>query len=62
MLTIIIKYEKQSHFNIIRPGYGKFDIKNIDTSLCTHGFYGFADLNNQTGDPHIWELVAYDPW
>ena len=45
-----------------RPGYGKFDVDNIDTSLCTHGFYGFADLNNRTEDPHVWELVAYDPW
>jgi len=45
-----------------RPGYGKFDVPNIDTSLCTHGFYGFADLNNRTEDPHAWELVAYDPW
>ena len=47
---------------INRPGYGKFDVDNIDTSLCTHGFYGFADLNNRTEDPHVWELVAYDPW
>ena len=45
-----------------RPGYGKFDVDNIDASLCTHGFYGFADLNNRTEDPHAWELVAYDPW
>merc|ERR1712213_206104 len=45
-----------------RPGFGKFDVTNIDTSLCTHGFYGFADLNSRTEDPHAWELVAYDPW
>jgi len=45
-----------------RPGYGKFTVDNIDSSLCTHGFYGFADLNNRTEDPHAWELVAYDPW
>lgn len=45
-----------------RPGSGKFDIKDIDVSLCTHGYYGFADMNNRTGDPHEWELVAYDPW
>jgi len=45
-----------------RPGYGKFDVDNIDVNLCTHGFYGFADLNNRTEDPHAWELVAYDPW
>merc|ERR1712055_482199 len=45
-----------------RPGYGKFTVDNIDSTLCTHGFYGFADLNNRTEDPHAWELVAYDPW
>ena len=49
-------------WSFCRPGFGKFDVDNIDTSLCTHGFYGFADLNNRTEDPHVWELVAYDPW
>jgi len=45
-----------------RPGYGKFDVDNVPVDQCTHGFYGFADLNNKTEDPHAWELVAYDPW
>ena len=49
-------------FFIYRPGYGQFSVDNIDSTLCTHGFYGFADLNNRTEDPHAWELVAYDPW
>ena len=40
-----------------RPGFGKFDIDNIDPNLCTHGFYGFADLNNQT-----WKTEPFDPW
>ena len=30
---------------------------NIDPTLCTHGFYGFADLNNVT-----WKIKPYDPW
>jgi len=70
--TLKTTYNTKNHKKIIgcywgtwayyRPGYGKFDIDNIDTSLCTHGFYGFADLNNNTADPHVWELVAYDPW
>ena len=42
---------------ITRPEGGQFDIDNIDPNLCTHGFYGFADLSNQT-----WELYIYDPW
>ena len=40
-----------------RPGYGKFDVPDIDPTLCTHGFYGFAKLSNIT-----WELTPYDPW
>ena len=40
-----------------RPGEGKFDIDDIDPNLCTHGFYGFADLDNQT-----WTIYSYDPW
>ena len=40
-----------------RTGYGKFDVDDVDTTLCTHGFYGFADLDN-----HTWEIYAYDPW
>ena len=40
-----------------RPGYGQFEIEDIDASLCTHGYYGFAKVDNKT-----WELSAYDPW
>jgi len=40
-----------------RPGTGKFDIPDIDPSLCTHGYYGFSNLDN-----HTWEMVPYDPW
>ena len=40
-----------------RTGDGHFDVDHIDPSLCTHGFYGFADLNNVT-----WQIVPYDPW
>lgn len=40
-----------------RPGEGKFDIDDIDPNLCTHGFYGFADLDNIT-----WTIYPYDPW
>jgi len=40
-----------------RPDQGKFDVDNIDPELCTHGFYGFADLSNTT-----WEIVPVDPW
>jgi len=40
-----------------RVGFGKFDIDDIDPNLCTHGFYGFADLNNQT-----WKVEVFDPW
>ncbi len=32
----------------VRPGIGQFDVDNIDANLCTHGFYGFADLDNYT--------------
>jgi len=40
-----------------RPGFGSFDIDDIDPHLCTHICYAFANMNNQT-----WEAVAYDPW
>jgi len=40
-----------------RPGVGKFDIPDFDASLCTHGYYGFSNLDN-----HTWEMVPYDPW
>ena len=40
-----------------RVGDGKFDVDDIDPNLCTHGFYGFADMNNQT-----WTIKVIDPW
>lgn len=40
---------------LLRPGIGAFDVDDIDPSLCSHGFYGFADLNNQT-----WEIDEVD--
>jgi len=40
-----------------RPGVGKYDIPDFDASLCTHGYYGFSNLDN-----HTWEMVPYDPW
>jgi len=46
-----------SSWAFYRPGYGKFDIDDIDPFLCTHLNYGFANMNNMT-----WEIVAYDPW
>ena len=40
-----------------RPGYGQFRVEDLDASLCTHGYYGFADLHNDT-----WTLKIWDPW
>ena len=34
-----------------RPGLGKFDVSDIDATLCTHGYYGFADI-----DPNTYEI------
>ncbi len=45
------------YISFFRPGYGTYDVDDIDPTLCTHGFYGFADLNNGT-----WELDSFDPW
>lgn len=46
-----------SFLSLTRPGKGKFDVEDIDPFLCTHGFYGFADLDNIT-----WTIYVYDPW
>ena len=35
----------------------KFDVEDFDPFLCSHGFYGFADLDNAT-----WTITAWDPW
>ena len=44
-------------WSFYRTGFGKFDVNDIDPSLCTHGFYGFADLHNDT-----WTVKIWDPW
>ena len=44
-------------FHVHRGGDGKFDVDDIDPTLCTHGFYGFSNLNNNT-----WMMEPYDPW
>jgi len=44
-------------WSFYRGDTGKFDVEDFDASLCTHGFYGFAVLNNVT-----WEIRSYDPW
>ena len=44
-------------WSFYRKDSGQYDVDDFDPSLCTHGFYGFADLNNQT-----WEISAFDPW
>uniref|UniRef100_A0A2P2HXD2 Chitinase 3 n=1 Tax=Hirondellea gigas TaxID=1518452 RepID=A0A2P2HXD2_9CRUS len=40
-----------------RTGNGKFDIKDIDASLCTHINYAFATLNNQS-----YEMESHDSY
>ena len=40
-----------------RPGDGRYDVADIDPTLCTHGMYGFADLDNAT-----WTIKVWDPW
>jgi len=45
-----------SSWAFYRPGIGEFDVDDIDPRLCSHGFYGFVDLNNST-----WVIDAIDP-
>ena len=40
-----------------RPDNGKYDVDNIDPFLCTHGYYAFADMDNET-----YQVYAMDPW
>ncbi|KAK2718198.1 acidic mammalian chitinase-like isoform X2 [Artemia franciscana] len=42
---------------VYRPGDGKFDVEDIDPTICTHLMFGFAALDNQT-----YKIVAFDPW
>lgn len=44
-------------WSIYRVGDGSFDVDDIDPTLCTHGFYGFAELDNTT-----WQITPVDPW
>jgi hypothetical protein len=60
--SVNVKVERylknQKHIvNLFRTGDGQFDVDDIDPTLCTHGFYGFAELNNVT-----WKVVPVDPW
>ncbi len=43
--------------SFFRPDVGFFDVDDIDPSLCTHGYYGFADMHNDT-----FTLKIIDPW
>ena len=45
------------HFVFNRNTPAKFDVEDFDASLCSHGFYGFADLDNAT-----WTISSWDPW
>lgn len=38
-----------------RPGDGKFQMEDIDPSLCTHVMYGFTKLENNV-------ITVFDPW
>ncbi|KAK9759347.1 Glycosyl hydrolases family 18 [Popillia japonica] len=44
-------------WSVYRPSRGKFDIEDLDPSLCTHVIYSFAGLNS-TDDT----IRALDPW
>ncbi|CAH2058203.1 unnamed protein product, partial [Iphiclides podalirius] len=39
-----------------RPSLGKFDVEDIDTSLCTHLVYAFAGINSQG------TIISLDPY
>jgi GH18 family chitinase len=43
---------------------GNFKIEDIDPTLCTHGFYGFADINNEVsqGDGRRWKVIDFYTW
>ncbi|XP_076044172.1 chitinase-3-like protein 1 [Oratosquilla oratoria] len=46
-----------SSWAVYRPGPGKFDVEDVDPTLCTHLVFGFAGLSN-----HTWEIEVLDPW
>ena len=37
-----------------RVGNGRFDVPDIDPSLCTHGMYAYANLDNATWTIKVW--------
>ncbi len=41
---------------VYRPGAGKFDVENIDPSLCTQIVYGFVGLGTDN------KVRLHDPW
>ena len=41
---------------VYRPGAGKFDVENIDPTICTHIVYGFTGLNYDN------TMVTLDSW
>ena len=40
-----------------RPDRGQFDIIDFDPNLCSHGLYGFADIDSNT-----WKVIPSDSW
>ena len=44
-------------WSFFRPGDGRFDVTDIDPSLCTHGIYAFALVDNIT-----WTIKPGVPW
>ena len=42
---------------VYRPGQGKFDVENIDPTICTHYIYGFTGLSS---DNRMIALDAYN--
>nr|ABH07674.1 gut-specific chitinase [Apriona germarii]ABH07675.1 gut-specific chitinase [Apriona germarii] len=43
-------------WTVYRPGNGKFDVEDIDTSLCTHIMFGFIGINYEG------TIRIIDPW
>lgn len=43
-------------WSVYRQGNGRFDVENIDPTLCTHIIFGFAALDEATST-----IMSYDP-
>jgi chitinase len=41
---------------VYRPGNGKFDVENIDPTLCTHLIYTFVGVSSEGG------VTILDSW